>query len=100
MLESAQNGTNQITDHEIKEEVDTIMFEVSSNTLSSLDPILHPTGVQQAEVVENVKSLAIKALHNFSSPSSLLTTNTHKYLASKIKRRACLEFETLRRLNH
>jgi cytochrome P450 family 4 len=28
MIESAQNGTNEITDHEIKEEVDTIMFEV------------------------------------------------------------------------
>lgn len=29
MIESAQNGTHNITDHEIKEEVDTIMFEVS-----------------------------------------------------------------------
>uniref|UniRef100_A0A2H1V1E4 SFRICE001781.2 n=1 Tax=Spodoptera frugiperda TaxID=7108 RepID=A0A2H1V1E4_SPOFR len=28
MIESAQNGTNQISDHEIKEEVDTIMFEL------------------------------------------------------------------------
>lgn len=28
MIESAQNGTHQLTDHEIKEEVDTIMFEV------------------------------------------------------------------------
>lgn len=28
MIESAQNGTANITDHEIKEEVDTIMFEV------------------------------------------------------------------------
>ncbi|VVC91666.1 unnamed protein product [Leptidea sinapis] len=27
MIESAQNGTNKITDFEIKEEVDTIMFE-------------------------------------------------------------------------
>lgn len=31
MIESAQNGTNQISDHEIKEEVDTIMFEVPIN---------------------------------------------------------------------
>lgn len=30
MIESAQNGTNKISDHEIKEEVDTIMFEVST----------------------------------------------------------------------
>jgi hypothetical protein len=29
MIESAQSGVNQITDHEIKEQVDTIMFEVS-----------------------------------------------------------------------
>lgn len=28
MIESAQNGTNNISDEEIKEEVDTIMFEV------------------------------------------------------------------------
>lgn len=28
MIESAQNGTNNISDLEIKEEVDTIMFEV------------------------------------------------------------------------
>lgn len=28
MIESSQNGTNNISDHEIKEEVDTIMFEV------------------------------------------------------------------------
>lgn len=28
MIESAQNGTNKISDQEIKEEVDTIMFEV------------------------------------------------------------------------
>lgn len=28
MIESALNGTNQLSDHEIKEEVDTIMFEV------------------------------------------------------------------------
>ena len=28
MIESAQNGTHNISDHEIKEEVDTIMFEV------------------------------------------------------------------------
>lgn len=28
MIESAQNGSNNITDTEIKEEVDTIMFEV------------------------------------------------------------------------
>lgn len=31
MIESAQNGTNNISDQEIKEEVDTIMFEVSPN---------------------------------------------------------------------
>lgn len=28
MIESAQNGTHNISDFEIKEEVDTIMFEV------------------------------------------------------------------------
>lgn len=33
MIESAQNGTNVITDHEIKEEVDTIMFEVSTKKI-------------------------------------------------------------------
>lgn len=34
MLESAQNGTNKISDHEIKEEVDTIMFEVTGFRVS------------------------------------------------------------------
>lgn len=35
MIESAQNGTNNITDHEIKEEVDTIMFEVKYNDVKT-----------------------------------------------------------------
>lgn len=36
MIESAQNGTNKISDHEIKEEVDTIMFEVRIFRLNSV----------------------------------------------------------------
>ncbi|KAM3968055.1 LOW QUALITY PROTEIN: uncharacterized protein ACR2FA_005074 [Aphomia sociella] len=47
MIESAQNGTNNITDHEIKEEVDTIMFEGHDTTAAGSSFVLSLLGYHQ-----------------------------------------------------
>ncbi|KAI5634331.1 cytochrome p450 domain-containing protein [Phthorimaea operculella] len=47
MIESAQNGTNNISDHEIKEEVDTIMFEGHDTTAAGSSFVLCLLGVHQ-----------------------------------------------------
>ncbi|KAH9641904.1 hypothetical protein HF086_011654 [Spodoptera exigua] len=47
MIESAQNGTNQISDHEIKEEVDTIMFEGHDTTAAGSSFVLCLLGLHQ-----------------------------------------------------
>ncbi|KAJ0179462.1 hypothetical protein K1T71_005174 [Dendrolimus kikuchii] len=48
MIESAQNGTHNISDHEIKEEVDTIMFEGHDTTAAGSSFVLCLLGVHQA----------------------------------------------------
>ncbi|XP_052758279.1 uncharacterized protein LOC113519550 [Galleria mellonella] len=47
MIESAQNGTNNITDHEIKDEVDTIMFEGHDTTAAGSSFVLSLLGIYQ-----------------------------------------------------
>ncbi|KAJ2950504.1 hypothetical protein O0L34_g8748 [Tuta absoluta] len=47
MIEQAQNGTNKISDTEIKEEVDTIMFEGHDTTAAGSSFVLCLLGVHQ-----------------------------------------------------
>ncbi|KAI8439032.1 hypothetical protein MSG28_012906 [Choristoneura fumiferana] len=47
MIESAQSGINKISDHEIKEEVDTIMFEGHDTTAAGSSFVLSLLGVHQ-----------------------------------------------------
>ena len=47
MIESAENGTHNISDHEIKEEVDTIMFEGHDTTAAGSSFTLCLLGIHQ-----------------------------------------------------
>ncbi|KOB68339.1 Cytochrome P450, partial [Operophtera brumata] len=79
MIESAQNGTHNITDHEIKEEVDTIMFEGHDTTAAGSSFVLCLLGVHQ-----NIQSRVYDELYEIfgdsDRPATFNDTLHMKYL--------------------
>ncbi|XP_039745735.1 cytochrome P450 4g15-like [Pararge aegeria] len=88
MLESAQNGTNQITDHEIKEEVDTIMFEGHDTTAAGSSFVLCLLGIHK-EIQERVYDEIYSIFGDSDRPATFEDTLQMKYLERVI-------FESLR----
>ncbi|KAJ8727107.1 hypothetical protein PYW08_015504 [Mythimna loreyi] len=79
MLESAQNGTNQITDHEIKEEVDTIMFEGHDTTAAGSSFVLTLLGLYQ-DVQSRVYDELYEIFGDSDRPATFNDTLQMKYL--------------------
>nr|ACZ97414.1 cytochrome P450 CYP4G48 [Zygaena filipendulae] len=88
MIESAQNGTNKISDHEIKEEVDTIMFEGHDTTAAGSSFILSLLGVHQ-DIQEKVYQELYEIFGTSDRPVTFGDTLRMKYLERVI-------FESLR----
>ncbi|CAH2092169.1 unnamed protein product [Euphydryas editha] len=88
MIESAQNGTNKITDHEIKEEVDTIMFEGHDTTAAGSSFVLCLLGVHQ-DIQEKVYNELYGIFGDSDRPATFEDTLQMKYLERVI-------FESLR----
>lgn len=79
MIESAQNGTNKITDHEIKEEVDTIMFEGHDTTAAGSSFVLCLLGVHQ-DIQERVYNELYSIFGDSDRPATFEDTLKMKYL--------------------
>nr|QZK27654.1 cytochrome P450 monooxygenase CYP4G113 [Conogethes punctiferalis] len=79
MIESAQNGTNVISDHEIKEEVDTIMFEGHDTTAAGSSFVLCLLGVHQ-DIQEKVYSELYEIFGDSDRPATFEDTVRMKYL--------------------
>uniref|UniRef100_A0A2A4JM80 Cytochrome P450 n=1 Tax=Heliothis virescens TaxID=7102 RepID=A0A2A4JM80_HELVI len=79
MLESAQNGTNNITDHEIKEEVDTIMFEGHDTTAAGSSFVLCLLGLHQ-DVQRRVYDELYEIFGDSDRPATFNDTLQMKYL--------------------
>ncbi|XP_045459539.1 cytochrome P450 4g15-like [Melitaea cinxia] len=79
MIESAQNGTNVITDHEIKEEVDTIMFEGHDTTAAGSSFVLCLLGVHQ-DIQERVYNELYSIFGDSDRPATFEDTLQMKYL--------------------
>ncbi|KAL4714491.1 hypothetical protein ACJJTC_017786 [Scirpophaga incertulas] len=79
MMESAQCGINEITDHEIKEEVDTIMFEGHDTTAAGSSFVLCLLGVHQ-----DIQAKVYEELHEIfgdsDRPVTFADTLRMKYL--------------------
>nr|QGA73293.1 cytochrome P450 CYP4G15-like protein [Spodoptera frugiperda]ULR85514.1 cytochrome P450 [Spodoptera frugiperda] len=79
MIESAQNGTHQLTDHEIKEEVDTIMFEGHDTTAAGSSFVLCLLGIYkdvQAKVYDELYNI----FGDSDRPATFADTLEMKYL--------------------
>nr|QKY88960.1 cytochrome P450 CYP4G9 [Athetis dissimilis] len=79
MIESAQNGTNQITDHEIKEEVDTIMFEGHDTTAAGSSFVLCLLGLHQ-DIQARVYDELYQIFGDSDRPATFNDTLEMKYL--------------------
>ncbi|XP_035431348.2 cytochrome P450 4g15 [Spodoptera frugiperda] len=79
MIESAQNGTNQISDHEIKEEVDTIMFEGHDTTAAGSSFVLCMLGLHQ-DVQTRVYDELYQIFGDSDRPATFNDTLQMKYL--------------------
>ncbi|XP_045492096.1 cytochrome P450 4g15-like [Colias croceus] len=88
MIESAQNGTNKITDHEIKEEVDTIMFEGHDTTAAGSSFLLCLLGLHQ-DIQTRVYDELYSIFGDSDRPCTFEDTLQMKYLERVI-------FESLR----
>ncbi|CAG9091028.1 unnamed protein product [Plutella xylostella] len=88
MIESAQNGTHNISDHEIKEEVDTIMFEGHDTTAAGSSFVLCLLGVHQ-DIQRRVYDELYDIFGDSDRPATFEDTLKMKYLERVI-------FESLR----
>ncbi|XP_072941702.1 cytochrome P450 4g15-like [Epargyreus clarus] len=88
MIESAQNGTNNITDFEIKEEVDTIMFEGHDTTAAGSSFVLCLLGIHQ-HIQARVYNELYEIFGDSDRPVTFEDTLQMKYLERVI-------FESLR----
>ncbi|XP_047023409.1 cytochrome P450 4g15-like [Helicoverpa zea] len=79
MLESSQNGTNNISDHEIKEEVDTIMFEGHDTTAAGSSFVLCLLGVHK-EIQQRVYNELYEIFGDSDRPATFADTLKMKYL--------------------
>ncbi|GBP66542.1 Cytochrome P450 4g15 [Eumeta japonica] len=88
MIESAQTGVNNISDEEIKEEVDTIMFEGHDTTAAGSSFVLCLLGVHQ-DIQAKVYDELYEIFGDSDRPATFADTLQMKYLERVI-------FETLR----
>ncbi|XP_013185532.2 cytochrome P450 4g15 [Amyelois transitella] len=79
MIESVQSGTNIITDHEIKEQVDTIMFEGHDTTAAGSSFVLCLLGVHQ-DIQDKVYDELYEIFGNSDRPVTFADTLQMKYL--------------------
>ncbi|CAD0198717.1 unnamed protein product [Chrysodeixis includens] len=79
MIESAQNGTNNISDEEIKEEVDTIMFEGHDTTAAGSSFVLCLLGVHK-DIQARVYDELYEIFGDSDRPATFADTLRMKYL--------------------
>nr|XP_021183869.2 cytochrome P450 4g15-like [Helicoverpa armigera]WRX06070.1 CYP4G10 [Helicoverpa armigera] len=79
MIESVQNGTHQLTDHEIKEEVDTIMFEGHDTTAAGSSFVLCLMGVYK-DIQAKVYNELYEIFGDSDRPATFDDTLKMKYL--------------------
>lgn len=79
LIESAQNGTANITDKDIKEEVDTIMFEGHDTTAAGSSFVLCLLGVHQ-DIQARVHEELDEIFGDSDRPATFLDTLHMKYL--------------------
>ncbi|CAB3235967.1 unnamed protein product [Arctia plantaginis] len=79
MIESAQNGSHQLTDNEIKEEVDTIMFEGHDTTAAGSSFVLCLLGIYH-DVQAKVYNELYNIFGDSDRPVTFADTLEMKYL--------------------